>query len=129
MCEGPSDSKSCVQQMKTEKNIIETAMSSTIHGSPPFTVCKKLQKCRKLLSDWNKNVFGNASVRLKETQWKLDEIQDRMQARNQTEEILRAEKQLLHELETTILQEEMHWCQNSRINYLKVGDQNTIFFT
>lgn len=103
-------------------------MKSTINGLVPFTLCKKLKKCRQLLKQWNKDHFGYIWEKTRRLQCQINELQLELHEANYPERLIVEERILLQRHEQAIIQEEMHWCQKTRVDYLRHGDQNTKFF-
>ncbi|WCJ37367.1 DNAse I-like superfamily protein [Euphorbia peplus] len=80
-----------------------------------------------LLKIWNVEVFGNIMKRKKNLLNRLKGLQCAMEFIS-TPTMIAAEAQILHDLETTLKQEEDLWHQKSRNKWIQDGDRNTTFF-
>lgn len=85
-----------------------------------FAVSKKLKKCKKLLTAWNRDHFGNVLNKIKQTKellWKAEEVSVRS---GNLETVIR----MKNELNKLYDKEERMWQQRSQIQWLQSGDQN-----
>ena len=84
----------------------------------------EVEHCGKLLSKWNKGVFGNIQHNIMMKEVKLErlllEVQDIFEAIK-----IEACRKELNELS---LREKILWKQRAKITWLKKEDRNTMFF-
>ena len=87
-------------------------------------VAEAIDKLGKEPKGWNKQVFGNVNVQLKEATKKME----RLAVQNPTAENLAQlnnQKKLVNDL---LQRQEIMWRQRSRVEWLKEGDHNTKIF-
>ena len=87
-------------------------------------VANKLERIKKDLKKWNREVFGIVKERIKSLQANIAEIQQKPP----TKENLELEATLSLELDDWLLKDELRLKQKSRELWLKEGDQNSRFF-
>ena len=73
---------------------------------------------------WNRNQFGYAKTKIKETEVGIKEVRDKAP----TKENLELEATLYLELDEWLERVDLKWRQKSRELWIKEGDQNTRFF-
>ncbi|CAL1354280.1 unnamed protein product [Linum trigynum] len=73
---------------------------------------------------WNVNVFGHI---LKKKAYLLNRI-ERLETRSTSAQVENQLTAARDELETILLQEEIMWCQKSRLEWISSGDRNTKYF-
>eukprot|EP00253_Pinus_taeda_P002181 PITA_02181 len=88
----------------------------------------KLKHIKSHLKVWNKNEFGDNFKAKRETELKLQEINQINITYGFTEERKKLTNSLQEEWENRCLQEEIYWRQKSRIQWIKEGERNTKFF-
>lgn len=76
------------------------------------------------LDSWGRESFGDISGKVADMRVKLQSLQRREQTEHVVKETMLVEGQLDNLLE----QEEILWCQRSRVTWLRHGDRNTGFF-
>lgn len=79
------------------------------------------------VKDWNKNVFENIFAHKKNLKARLKGIQI-AQEKGFSYNLDRVERTLKLELQNVLKQDETLWAQKSRVQWLALGDRNTIFF-
>jgi aminoglycoside phosphotransferase len=87
-------------------------------------VLAKLNKLHGVLHEWDANVLQNPRKRLKKAQQKLEKAMNRPM-NNDNEAVA---KEMVELIDLLLEQEETHWMQRSRANWLKHGDRNMSFF-
>lgn len=75
---------------------------------------------------FNKEVFGNIFRRKKEITARLKGVQKALE-RVDSLALVQLEKTLQHDYNQVLFQEEVHWYQKSREQWVKLGDKNTAF--
>jgi hypothetical protein len=76
------------------------------------------------LHDWNDKVLRKPQKRIRKAQKRFDEAM----SGPMTAEKLEMAKEMKELIDLLLEQEETHWMQRSRANWLRQGDQNTSFF-
>ena len=104
--------------------VIRKAWSTVVTGSHAFVLCRKQSITSKALSKWNKEVFGNCNLKIKELTASITELQ----AKSRSERNVRKEAMLQGELNEWLRRNEVLWRQKSRETWLKDGDKNSKFF-
>ncbi|XP_031091057.1 uncharacterized protein LOC115996050 [Ipomoea triloba] len=86
-----------------------------------------IEKISKNSLLWNKKVFGNIFHRKRHLEEKIKKIQ--MNSNYQSSRDLQnLERELINDLNKILDQEETHWFQKSRQDWIKDGDRNTRFY-
>jgi hypothetical protein len=102
--------------------------SYQFQGTPSFILAKKLRALKGDIKTWNRTVFGNIGVLIKERVDKLKALELVVEERGLSEKEKVRKSMLCRDLEEALLQEEISWRQKSRIKWLKEGDKCTKFF-
>ena len=102
--------------------------SYQFQGTPSFILAKKLRALKGDIKTWNKTVFGNIGVQIKERVDELKALELVVEERGLSEEEKVRKSMLCRDLEKALLQEEISWRQKSRIKWFKEGDKCTKFF-
>eukprot|EP00253_Pinus_taeda_P033682 PITA_33682 len=100
----------------------------TFQGTKMFMLQQKLKHIKSCLKAWNKKEFGDIFKAKRETEQKLQEINQINITEGFTEERQKLTDSLQEEWEDRCLQEEIFWRQQSRIQWIREGERNTQFF-
>ena len=105
-------------------DIVQQAWEAAAIASPAVGVLSKLGHLHGALHAWDASVLGKPKRRLKKAQQELENaMKGTMSVENET--IAKEKAELI---EILLEQEEVHWLQRSRANWLQHGDRNTSFF-
>jgi hypothetical protein len=102
--------------------------SYNFQGTPSFIFAKKIKALKGDIINWNKTVFGNVGVLIKERVDESKALESTAEGGGLNEEERERKRQLCRDLERALLQEEISWRQKSRIKWLKEGDKCIKFF-
>lgn len=86
-----------------------------------------LLKVQEASLSFNKDVFGNIFKRKMQVESRIKGIQKSLDRVDFVQLVL-LESQLQKEYNQILFQEELHWFQKSRDNWIKLGDRNTKYF-
>lgn len=89
-----------------------------------LTLAGKLKACSKHIQKWNKECFGKVQKRLKDIKMELESLK----VNPRTEQVARREARLAGELDEWMAREELLWKQRSRVDWLKEGEKQSLFF-
>uniref|UniRef100_A0A803Q9B7 Endonuclease/exonuclease/phosphatase domain-containing protein n=1 Tax=Cannabis sativa TaxID=3483 RepID=A0A803Q9B7_CANSA len=106
------------------REVIQKAWELVVTGTRSFQLMSRLKESRKLLSKWNREVFGFCKAKLS----MLEKLLVEVQSRTPTQDNLKLEADILLELEEVTKREQEIWRQKSRELWLQNGDRNTRFF-
>jgi uncharacterized protein YjdB len=87
------------------------------------TTIEKLHSCKRALTNWSSQKFGDVPKRLKSMTKRLDLLQ-RNEYPGNLEAITHLQKEVDHLLEV----EDIKWQQRAQWTWFKKGDRNTRFF-
>jgi hypothetical protein len=111
-------------QEKGFQEKVQQTWEAVTNENPTDNVLTKLNKLHGALHEWDANVLQNPRKRLKKAQDKLEKAMNGpMNVENET-----VAKEMAELIDLLLKQEEMHWMQCSRANWLRHGDRNTSFF-
>ncbi|KAL8475066.1 hypothetical protein ACS0TY_031475 [Phlomoides rotata] len=94
------------------------------HGSVTVSLPERLKDCGQKIRAWAHAHSDSIPKRIKQISRRLEE----RLCSEQIDELSEETRKLELELEKLHSQEEMHWHQRSRNNWLSLGDRNTSFF-
>nr|POE51180.1 hypothetical protein CFP56_49397 [Quercus suber] len=103
---------------ESSKAVVDNAWQFEVEGSHGFHLANKLERTKKDLKKWNREVFGIVRERIKSLQANIAEIQ----LKPPTKENLELEAALSLELEDWLLRDELRLKQKSRELWLTEGD-------
>lgn len=95
-----------------------------LDGDPWGNLQGKIKACKTALLSWQKNTFRRADREILNLKEKLIEFQDQEDQVTNGDEVRRIQE----EIKRLWKQEELFWCQRSRVKWLKDGDRNSRFF-
>ena len=97
-------------------------------GTPSFILSKKLRALKGDIKTWNRTVFGNVGVLIKEKVDELKVLELAAKGGGLSEEERERKRLLCRDLKRALHQEEISWRQKSKTKLLKEGDKCTKFF-
>jgi len=77
--------------------------------------------------EWNLNEFGNIFRRLRTLKARLSGVQNSVHYMRSSF-LQNLERELIDQYQKTLREEELFWCQKSRIEWIQSGDRNTNFY-
>uniref|UniRef100_A0A803P0S6 Reverse transcriptase domain-containing protein n=1 Tax=Cannabis sativa TaxID=3483 RepID=A0A803P0S6_CANSA len=106
------------------KTVVQDAWKLAVSGAKSFQLVSRISNTRKMLSKWNREVFGFCKEKLVALEALLLEVQQR----NPSPVNLKLEADILLEIEEVSSRQSNIWRQKSRELWLRDGDRNTRFF-
>ncbi|XP_019435225.1 PREDICTED: uncharacterized protein LOC109341721 [Lupinus angustifolius] len=110
------------------RGVVEAHWANRVVGCPMFILASKLKGLKNILKVWNKEVFGNIHIRVKEAFKNLEDLQLRITNEGQSDTLMTQEDQAQKNLLGALISEEEFWKEKSRLNWKIRGDRNTAFF-
>ena len=106
------------------EEIIKAAWAGAKSRGEIPTFLEKVGVVPDELHKWDREVLKKPEKRIKELKADLE----RLRRGPITDANIAAQKEIMVRLELMLEQEEIHWMQRARANWLKKGDRNTSFF-
>ena len=88
------------------------------------TFSEKVNGVHEELHNWDKEVLKNPMKRMSDLKRELE----RLRRGPMTDANIESQKEIMVRLELMLEQEEIHWLQRARANWLKQGDRNPSYF-
>lgn len=99
-----------------------------VEGCPDYKLSFKLRVMKQKLKEWSKNTFGELINKKNNLLEELAEIDLAQESRDLSVDEMMVRATIIVELEELAKNEESRWRQNSRVLWLKQGDNNTKYF-
>ncbi|XP_019432112.1 PREDICTED: uncharacterized protein LOC109339158 [Lupinus angustifolius] len=110
------------------RRVVETHWASNIVGCPMYVLSKKLKGLKAIRKLWNKEVFGNIHLKVKDALSSVELIQQKITIKGQNDILLTQEEQAQKDLMIALHSEEEFWREKSRLNWQIIGDRNISYF-
>lgn len=111
----------CLEVIKSSGNV-------KIHGCPMFLLSDKLKILKGNLKGWNHNTFGNMHLMVKEVEYKLNQVQIKIQDEIHSKELRTLEKCCTTDLGMTLHMENLLCKEKTIVNWDLDDDRNIRFF-
>jgi hypothetical protein len=102
--------------------IVEAAWDNTRNSS--LDLAGRLHKIHSDLHHWDRSVLQRNRKRIRAAQRELEQVS----VSDLIADNVKKHEEIAKEIEKLLEQEELHWAQRSRINWLQHGDKNTSYF-
>jgi hypothetical protein len=96
-------------------------------GKSPTDIVTCLRHVQEDSTLFNKETFGNIKKRKEQIERRLKGIQRSLEQVDSAR-LVYLQRELQHDYDVILGQEEIHWCQKAREDWIKLGDRNTKFF-
>ena len=103
---------------------VEASWCSSIHGMGDDAILKKVDRCGKDLSWWNRNIFGNVKLELERKRKMLVQAERKAVRNGLNFQVW----ELKDEINIFLDREAQMWSQRSQVLWLTNGDRNTKYF-
>ena len=108
--------------------IVKDAWGSDIYGTPMYRMAQKLKRVKVALKTFNFQSFGKLRERVVDAREKLTQAQSKLLHNPTDPSLLDDERKWLKRYHDLAIAEEGFLKQKSRVQWLKLGDQNTNYF-
>ncbi|XP_071680095.1 uncharacterized protein [Lolium perenne] len=106
------------------KDIVQQAWEQSGADLSNTDLAGRLSAVHKQLHKWDRYTLQRSKKRIRAAQRELEQVA----VDDLSDENIEKQKQLALEIERLLEQEEIHWAQRSRVNWLQFGDKNTSYF-
>lgn len=103
---------------------VEASWCNSTYGEGDDTILKKVEKCGKDLTWWNRNIFGNVRLELGRKRKLLIQAKREAVLSKQNSRV----RKIKAEINTLLDREARMWSQRSHVLWLAHGDSNIKFF-
>ncbi|CAL0327859.1 unnamed protein product [Lupinus luteus] len=110
------------------RKLVQDTWITPVVGCPMYVLSKKLRNLKAALKVWNREVFGNLHLKVKNAMEKVENIQLRMSNLGQDQHLLDQENSARNDLSLALQIQEEFWREKARINWYTKGDRNTAYF-
>jgi len=108
--------------------VVKKVWDQNSGGCLMYQLCCKLRKLKQELKLFNKTHFSNISDRVKNAKDEMDKAQQAMHTAHGNTTLCMRERDVVRNYASTVRAEESFFKQKARIQWLRLGDQNTSFF-
>jgi hypothetical protein len=106
------------------KDIVQQAWEQSGTDLSNTDLAGRLSAVHNQLHKWDLYTLQRSKKRIRAAQRELEQVA----VDDLSDENIEKQKQLALEIERLLEQEEIHWAQRSRVNWLQFGDKNTSYF-
>jgi hypothetical protein len=107
-----------------EEKVNDIVSNAWVHSPPNAPVMAKLATVHSELHEWDRKVLKAPQKKVKDLTKELDQLLNGPMDEDTTQR----QKEITRQIEVALEQEEVHYMQRSRANWLMHGDRNTTFF-
>jgi hypothetical protein len=107
-----------------EEQVGDAVSTSWVHSPPGAPIMAKLAAVHSDLHEWDRTVLNAPQKKIKELTKELEVLL----SGPMTNDTAHKQKEVTRQMEVALEQEEVHYMQRSRANWLMHGDKNTAFF-
>ena len=108
--------------------LVKEAWDNDIRGTPMYRLTRKLKRVKAILRDFNFYSFGKLCERVMDARETLNQAQSALLNNPSNPMLIDNEKKFLKAYHDLDYAEEGFLKKKSRVQWLKLGDQNTRFF-
>jgi len=110
------------------RQVIQDSWNTNVVGCPMFVLNQKLKIFKQNFKVWNKNVFGNVHLLVKDAEQKLNVIQNEIDCNGINDVVMEHQKLTQIQLEQALVIEEEFWKEKANVTWHSEGDRNTKYF-